>query len=300
MTIAVVTDSAACLPSHLAVRARVFVVPLHVAIDGTSYDEGVDISAADVAKALREHRQVTTSRPSPGAFLAVYEDLVERGADQIVSVHLSGHTSATVSSAEIAAKTCGAQVHVVDSESMGMAMGFAVLAAARAAEDGASPDEVAQVAKQVAAASRTFLYVDTLEHLRRGGRVGRASSLVGSALAIKPLLAVQDGQIELIEKVRTTGRALSRLRSLAVRAAAEMDGDGVDIAVHHLDALDRAEELAEQLANDVPSARRIVLVELGAAVGAHVGPGTLAVAIAPRPARVRAARDDVDELDKQA
>lgn len=283
MTVAVVTDSSACLPAHLAVRGRVSVVPLHVAIDGVSYDEGVDINATQVATALREHRQVSTSRPSPGAFLQVYEELLERGIDQIVSVHLSGQTSATLTSAEIAAKTCGAQVRVVDSESMGMAMGFAVLAAARRAQDGGSVEQVERIARDVAAASRTYFYVDTLDHLRRGGRIGRASSLVGSALAIKPLLTLRDGYIEPLEKVRTTSRALARLRSLAVDAAAEMDGDGVDLAVHHLDALERAEQLAQQLADDVPDARRIELVELGAAVGAHVGPGTLAVAIAPRP-----------------
>ena len=113
--------------------------------------------------------------------------------------------------------------------------------------------------------------------------------MLGSALAIKPLLTIQDGAIELLEKVRTSGKALTRLRALAVQAAAEIgdepDTDGVDIAVQHLDAQQRAEVLAEQLAADVPNARQIVLVELGAALGAHVGPGMLAVAVAPRLAR---------------
>lgn len=286
MTVAVVTDSSACLPPGRAVRSRVMVVPLHVAVDGTSYDEGVDITADDVAAALREHRRVTTSRPSPGAFLQVYEDLVERGFDQVVSVHLPAKASATLTSAEIAGNTCDAQVHVVDSGAMGMAMGFAVLAAATAAEGGADAETVASVAREVAARSQTFLYVDTLDHLRRGGRIGRASSLVGSALAIKPLLTVRDGEVEPLEKVRTTGKALARLRALAVDAAeqigAEADTDGIDIAVQHLDARERAEALAEQLAQDVPNARQILVVELGAALGAHVGPGTLSVAIAPR------------------
>lgn len=289
MTVAVVTDSSACLPPGRVVRGRVFVVPLHVAIDGTSYDEGVDVTPTQVAAALRDHRQVTTSRPSPGAFLQAYEDLLERGIDEIVSVHLSAKSSATISSAEIAGQSCAANVRVVDSGSMGMAMGFAVLAAANAAQDGASADEVEQIARAVADRSRSFLYVDTLEHLRRGGRIGRASSVLGSALAIKPLLTIQDGAIELLEKVRTSGKALTRLRALAVEAAAEIgdepDTDGVDIAVQHLDAQQRAEVLAEQLAADVPNARQIVLVELGAALGAHVGPGMLAVAVAPRLAR---------------
>ncbi|GAA3688034.1 DegV family protein with EDD domain [Yimella lutea] len=283
MTIAVVTDSSAYLPTHVAVRGRVFVVPLHVAVDGVSHDEGVDVSASDVAAALREHRPVSTSRPSPGAFLEVYEDLIARGVDQIVSIHLSRQMSATLASAEIAAASCDADVRVIDSESIGMAMGFAVLAAAGAVDDGATVDEVERIARDVAATSHTYFYVDTLEYLRRGGRIGRAPSLVGSALSIKPLLTLTDGYIEPLERVRTTSKALARLKSLARQAAVELDsGDGVDVAVHHLDALERAEQLAEDLAEAVPDARRVLLVELGAAVGAHVGPGTIAVAVAPR------------------
>lgn len=283
MAVAVVTDSSASLPRDLAVDARVFVVPLHVAVDGVSHDEGVDILPGQVATALREHREVTTSRPSPGAFLEVYDDLLARGVDEIVSVHLSGRMSATLSSAEIAAASSDAHVQVVDSGSLGMGMGFAVLAAARAAAAGADIGEVGRVARQVASASRTFFYVDTLDHLRRGGRIGRASSLVGSALSIKQLLALDDGHIVPLEKVRTTSRALARLRRLAVDAAAQLPSDeGVEIAVHHLDARERAEQLAEQLADDVPASRRVVLVELGAAVGAHVGPGTISVVVAPR------------------
>lgn len=298
MTIAVVTDSSAYLPTELAARAQVSVVPLHVAIEGVSHDEGVDVSADDVAAALREYRPVSTSRPTPGAFLHVYEELVGRGFDQIVSIHLSGQMSATLSSAEIAGDACDAQVRVVDSGSIGMVMGFAVLAAADAAAAGEDVDTVAAAATQLVAASRTYFYVDTLEHLRRGGRIGRASSLVGSALAIKPLLTLVDGHIEPLEKVRTTSRALARLEKLAVEAAESIQADGavdcegVDIAVQHLDARERAEALAERLAEQVDGARRVLVVELGAAVGAHVGPGTLAVAVAPRPAGPSAAAID--------
>ncbi|MBD2758547.1 DegV family protein [Yimella sp. cx-573] len=284
MTVAVVTDSSAYLPKEIAAGARVFVVPLHVALDGVSHDEGVDISPGDVADALRVHRAVVTSRPSPGAFLEVYEELLARGVDRIVSVHLSGHMSGTVSSAEIAAAECAADIRVVDSGVIGMAMGFPVLAAAQAAADGADIDEVARVVQQQAGAARAFFYVDTLDHLRRGGRVGRASSLVGSALSIKPLLTLKDGHIEALEKVRTTSRALARMLALTVDAADAMDTEqGIDLAVQHLDARERAEQLAEQLAETVPGVRRVLVDELGAAVGAHVGPGTVSVAIVPRP-----------------
>ncbi|MBO1755186.1 DegV family protein [Allobranchiibius sp. CTAmp26] len=283
MNVAVVTDSTAYLPGDLAARHHVRLVPLHVVVGGTSYEEGRDISSADVAQALRAFRPVSTSRPSPGAFLQVYEELAHAGAQHIVSVHISGAMSATASSAEIAAEESPVPVTVVDSRSIGMAMGYAVLAAAEVAASGAPPEAVAQVAHDHAAAASVGFYVDTLEYLRRGGRIGKAAALFGSALAIKPLLTMNDGQIEPLERVRTTGKALARMRERAVEAAAAMDSpDGVDIAVHHLDSRARAEQLVEDLAEAVPQARRVLLVELGAVVGAHVGPGTLATAVSPR------------------
>ncbi|NHN56082.1 DegV family protein [Calidifontibacter sp. DB0510] len=279
--VAIVTDSSASLPAQLVGSHRVAIVPLHVAIDGTSYDEGVDVTADEVARALRDGGAVTTSRPSPGAFLQVYEELAARGEREIVSVHLSAQMSATLSSAEIAAEQSPARVRVVDSGTVGMAMGYAVLTAVEAAEAGADLSSVAQVAADTAAASRTFVYVDTLEYLRKGGRVGKASAFFGSALAIKPLLQVSGGHIEPLERVRTSTRAMSRLVALTVEAAAACDA-GVDLAVQHLAARDRAEQLAERLAGEVDQARRVHLVELGAAVGAHAGPGTIAVSLSPR------------------
>lgn len=283
MNVAVVTDSTAYLPVDLAARHHVRVVPLHVVIGGASYEEGRDISSADVAQALRSYRPVSTSRPSPSAFLEVYEELARAGADHVVSVHISAEMSATAGSAELAAADSPIPVTVVDSRSIGMAMGFAVLAAAEIAAGDADPALVALTAREHATAASVGFYVDTLDYLRRGGRIGKAAALFGSALAIKPLLTMRDGQIEPLERVRTTGKALARMRERAVEAAMAMDiEDGVDIAVHHLDSRDRAEQLVEALAQAVPHARRVLLVELGAVVGAHVGPGTLATAVSPR------------------
>jgi DegV family protein with EDD domain len=135
-----------------------------------------------------------------------------------------------------------------------------------------------------------YFYVDTLEHLRRGGRIGNASAMLGSALAIKPLLALRDGQIQPVEKVRTAARALSRLQELAM-ASVEEAGGAVDITVHHIDSAARAGELAARLAEQVPAAEAPTLVELGAVVGAHVGPGTIAVVVSPRPTGDSAGRD---------
>ena len=130
-----------------------------------------------------------------------------------------------------------------------------------------------------------LFYVNTLDHLRRGGRIGAASALLGSALAIKPLLSLQRRAHRADEKVRTASRALVRIEELAVRAIDAAGAGGVDVAVHHLDSLDRACRLAERLRTELPVDADVELFEIGAVVGAHVGPGTIAVVVSPRPDR---------------
>jgi fatty acid kinase fatty acid binding subunit len=280
--IAIVTDSTAYLPASVVDAHGIHVVPLHVIIGGTEFSEGVDVSTAEVAAALRSFKPVSTSRPSPQALLDAYEKAAADGADGIVSVHISADMSSTVESAHLAAQHSPVPVHVVDSRSLGMAMGYAVVSAAERAADGASLEDVAAHALSRCEAATVVFYVDTLEHLRRGGRIGSASAFLGSALAIKPILGLVDGSIRPLEKVRTSTRALSRLEELAATAALAPEVEhGVDIAVHHLDSQARAEALATQLAQRVPGAS-IEVVELGAVVGAHVGPGTIAVAVVPR------------------
>jgi DegV family protein with EDD domain len=163
-----------------------------------------------------------------------------------------------------------------------MGSGFAVLAAARAAAAGAPAETVAEVARETAAGTRTLFLVDTLDHLRRGGRITSTAALVGTALAVKPLLHVRDGRIVLLEKVRTATRALSRLSARAVEAA----GTGpVSLAVHHLAAPERARSLVEDLRARLPRLRELHVSELGAALGAHVGPGAVGVVVDPSPDR---------------
>ena len=145
-----------------------------------------------VAIALRKFTPVSTSRPSPQAFLDAYEAAAANGADAAVSVHISSDMSGTVESATLAASQSPIPVEVVDSRSMGMAMGYAVLSAATAAQKGQEVKAVAAMARARAEAATVIFYVDTLEYLRRGGRIGAASALLGSALAIKPLLALSD------------------------------------------------------------------------------------------------------------
>jgi DegV family protein with EDD domain len=284
VSVAIVTDTTAYLPQSVVSEHGITVVPLHVVVAGQEFSEGVDISTAEVAAALRAYKPVSTSRPSPSAFLAAYEAAAAQGATAVVSIHISGEMSSTVQSAHLAAQHSPVPVTVVDSRSLGMAMGYAVLTACEAAAAGATAEDVAAQALARCAASTVVFYVDTLEHLRRGGRIGSASAFLGSALAIKPILSLKDGHIRALEKVRTSTRALARLEELAVEAAsrAQEGADGVDISVHHLDSAARAEELARRLEERVGNAHEVRVVELGAVVGAHVGPGTIAVAVSPR------------------
>jgi DegV family protein with EDD domain len=280
--VAVVTDSSAYLPDGFAARHAVHVVPLHVLIDGRSGLDGVDIGPAEVAKALVERHKVTTSRPNPDEFVDTYRRLLDDGADAIVSVHLSRELSGTWESARMAAREVGEdRVRVVDSRTAVMGLGFAVLRAATAATDGASGEKVEDAAVAAAARTTTYFVVETLEYLRRGGRIGSAAAFLGTALAVKPVLHVAEGRIEPLEKVRTTNRAMSRLVDLAEQAAAATGASAVELAVHHLAAHDRAVELATRLDERISPSSGCVVSELGAAIGAHTGPGMLGVVVCP-------------------
>lgn len=278
--VAVVTDSTAYLPPGVGARYQVGEVPLTVSLGSRSGAETVEISPADVAAALRERRVlVSTSRPTPTAFADLYRSV---GARRIVSVHLSAELSGTYDSAALAAQQVrdeGIEVRPVDSRSICMGLGFAVIAAARAAQDGADVEAVEQAARSAAERADVLFYVDTLEHLRRGGRIGAAAALVGAALAVKPLLHVVQGRIAPLEKVRTASKAIARLEQHVVDRAGDRP---VDLAVHHLAAPEQAEALAERLHARLPALGDLHLSEVGAVVGAHVGPGLLGVVLLRR------------------
>jgi DegV family protein with EDD domain len=278
MPVAVVTDSTAYLPAELSGSYDLTVVPLTVVINGAEGLEGLQIQPAEVARALGARRSaVSTSRPAPSQFVEAYRRLLEAGADGIVSVHLSAKLSGTFEAASLAAAEVGDRVRVVDSGTTGMGLGFAALAAAKAATDGRDLNEVRAEAADHAARVSTLFYVDTLEFLRRGGRIGAASALLGTALSVKPILHVVDGAIVVRDKVRTAGRALAKLVDLAVEAS----GDGeVDIAVHHLQAPDRAAALADAVSMRLSDRLRdCYITEIGAVVAAHVGPGVAGVVV---------------------
>ncbi|MDO8145364.1 DegV family protein [Isoptericola sp. 178] len=282
----VVTDSTACLPgpgdpptdSLLPAELAPVVVPLHVVTDDTDLREGVDVRAAEVAARIAEGERLTTSQPSTAEFTSVYGDLAAQGARAVVSVHLSGKLSGTAGTAERAGQRAMLPVRVVDSRTAAMGLGFAADEAARCAAAGCDASHVARRAAEVAASARTTFLVDSLDHLRRGGRLSAPAAALGTALGVRPILTLDDGAIELTQRVRTRRASVARLVGLAleqVRAASRPA-----VAVHHLGAPEQAAEVAAALADRLGFLP--VVTPVSAVLGAHVGPGALAVVVVDR------------------
>ncbi|PSK72594.1 fatty acid-binding protein DegV [Streptomyces sp. CS149] len=277
--VAIVTDSTAYLPRPTMERHGITAVPLTVVLGDRALEEGTEISARSLALALQKRHSVTTSRPSPEVFAAAYRAAAEGGADAVVSLHLSSEFSGTYDAAQLAAKDAPVPVRVVDTGMVAMALGFCALAAAEAAEAGGGLDEAVSAAEKRAAGTSAYFYVDTLDYLRRGGRTGTAQALLGSALAVKPILELDGGRIEMLEKVRTASKAIARLEEIVAERAGAAP---VDIAVHHLAAQERADRLAERLRERVPGLVDLHVSEVGAVIGAHTGPGLLGAVISLR------------------
>ena len=274
MSIAVVTDSTACLTPAMVADSGVIVVPIHVLIDGRNHLDGVDINSGEVATALVRGASVSTAKPTPQQFLDAYTAAADAGAKEILSVHVSSALSGTYDSARLAARDSPVPVTVLDKHSIAMRLGFAAMSAASDAPRGVTV--AAEAARRSADNSQVLFYVDTLEFLRRGGRIGTASAWLGGALRVKPLLHVVDGQVAPLEKARTANRALARLTDLAVEAAGDRP---VRVAVQHLHAVDRAQSVASRLQDTLHC--EVVVGEVTAVMGVHVGPGVVAITIAP-------------------
>lgn len=277
MSVAIVSDSTGYLTDELTPEGLT-VVPVAVVIDGQSFDEGTQITVAEVAEALRRKVPVSTSRPAPAAFSAAFSSLAAQGHGSIVSIHLSGEMSGTVDAARIAAREAPIPVTVVDSRTVGTALGFAVRSAAETAASGGSAEAVAEVAAARAESSRTWIVVDSLDQLRRGGRIGAAQALLGNALMVKPILELSGGMIVPLEKQRTIGRAVARMAEISSQYAGNAPAD---VIVQHCAAAERGAELVQVLARALPQAD-VHLVEVGAVISAHVGLGTISVAVCPR------------------
>jgi len=273
MAVAVVTDSTAYLPDASSLPPLT-VVPLTVVVGGRAALEGVEVSPFEPAG---PSGRVTTSRPSVDLFSRTYQDLFASGATGIVSIHLSGRLSGTVSTARLAAADFGDRVAVVDAHSTGMGLGFPAMAAQQAATAGGDLATVTAAAHSAVGRTRTYFCVDTLDHLRLGGRIGEAAAIRDTALAVKPILAVSAEGVIVIDRVRTAGRAVQRLAELVVSA---VDGGLIDLAIHHVAVPERAEALLAAIVHRLGERlRHRYVTEMGAVVAAHVGPGALGVIV---------------------
>ena len=281
-TVAVVTDTCHYLPRQLVAARAIHEVSLYVHWDGRQ-DRESDLPDYDAYYGhLRTARQMpTTSQPSIGDFLAVYEPLLAEGRD-VVSIHLSGAISGTFASATQARQQLvesgvdGERIRLLDSQSACGGEGLVVLAAHAAAARGASAEEVVAHAQEARAALKMWFAVDTLEYLRRGGRIGAAQAYLGSALKIKPILTLE-AEITPIERVRTSGRAFERM----VDYMRQRHADGADAwVVQHIQAPEEAARLVER-GRELWGTDPCFVSEIGPVIGTHVGPGLLGVGGVP-------------------
>jgi DegV family protein with EDD domain len=272
--VVVVTDSSARLPADLLGRWDIRVVPLHVLVGGDDLRDGIDEMPAD----LYQRPQVSTAGASPAELARAYRTAVDDShGDGVVAVHLSTALSSTLGAAQHAAAEFDGAVRVVDSRSAGMGTGFAALAAARVARAGAELDEVAAQAESAAARVSAYIVVQRLDNLRRSGRIGAAASWLGTALAVKPLLRIEDGKLVLAQRVRTTSKAVAAM----VEQVLEVVGEGrAALAVQHVDNPAGAADLAATLAGALPGCGQPVVTDLGPVLGVHLGPGAVGGVVA--------------------
>jgi DegV family protein with EDD domain len=269
----VVTDSTADIPRDLIDRYGITIVPLTITFGAESFRDGQDLSTDDFYARLQSTKQLPqTSQPPPALFQHAYEHLISRG--EVVSVHLSHKFSGTIEAARTAAKALAPEkITVVDSGLTSMALGLCAIAAAKRANEGASRTDCAAAAESVARRIRLLVTFETLEYLRRGGRIGRASAFVGGLLKLKPILTVKDGEAAPVARVRSRQKALDELFDLAMETK-RID----DAVVLYTTTPDEAETLAQRLREACPGVHLIV-GRFGPALGVHGGPGMIGLAV---------------------
>lgn len=276
--VAVVTDSTCDLALDVAEEHGLRIVPLSVAFGRETFISRITITDEDFYARLRKTEVLpTTSQPSPAWFEEAYADCADEGLDAVVSVHISAALSGTVSVGRQKAEAAPLPVSVIDSQQVGGGLAVAALAGQRAAVAGATQAEVAEVAARVAQAAKTFVVVDTLEFLKKGGRLSSGKAALGSMLRVKPILHVDKGRVELLEQTRTWSRALPRLIELASDA---LDGERADVIVSHAFSPDRAAELWDAVDEHI-DVRSGLETTIGPVVGAHTGPGAVGLVVVP-------------------
>jgi DegV family protein with EDD domain len=276
--IALVTDSTTYMPPELPRKHNISVAPQVLIWGDQTYKDGVDIQSGEFFTRLKTAKVMpTTSQVSVVSFQEIFEDLVSKDHEVLallVSAKLSGTIQSAMQAKELMG-SAGEKVHVVDSQSVAMALGFQVLAVARALENGAGLKDAIALAERSYQYTGVFFAVDTLEFLHRGGRIGGAQRFVGTMLNMKPILAIQDGRVEGIDRIRTKTKAHDRVLELTVEKVAGRTP--VRLATLHANAAEDAKALlsrAEQALKPVES----IFTEVSPTVGTHAGPGTVGLA----------------------
>lgn len=276
MSIAIVTDSTSDIPPHLAHELGVAVVPLSVIFGEEAYKEGVDITPDLFYERLQSAKDLpTTSAPSVGDFLQTYREALKT-TNEIVSIHLSSKLSATYDAACQAAVQLadeGARIDVVDSQSISVGMMFLTVAASKAAREGASLEEIRKLIDNMTPRLRIYIVLDTLEYVRRGGRIGGARAFLGTLLRVKPVLSIKDGEVHPEERVRTRAHALDRIFQLATSyPSIEEIGVAYSTNAEEADAMKRRLEGAIE-------GKKVRVSRLGPVIGVHGGPGVLGIGV---------------------
>ena len=271
----VVTDSSANVPANLVQELGIHVVPILLNVNGQTYRDGIDVTPGEVYRLLRASKRLpTTSAPSAGDFLRIYATAAQQ-VSGIVSIHLPAELSATYSVASTSSQLVdGPPIRIVNSQSVAMGQGFVVIEAARAAAAGADLDAVVARAKQVACKVHVYATLDTLEYLRRGGRIGGAAALAGAMLRIKPMVYVSGGTVNAFAKPRTMSRAIQLMLEVMAQKAGDL---ALHAAVLHADAPEEAEELRQRVASSFDCAE-LHVTEFTPVMGVHAGPGVLGLA----------------------
>jgi DegV family protein with EDD domain len=272
MAVVVVTDASSRLPADLLEKWAIRVVPLHILLDSRDLRDGVDDIPEDIYK-----QHATTAAATPAELAHAYQQaLADSGGDGVVAVHISSALSGTCGAAERTAADLDPKVRVVDSRSAAMGTGFVALAAARAAAAGGDLDAVAGAANSAVSRGHAFVVVHRLDNLRRSGRIGGAKAWLGTALALKPLLRIDDGKLVLAQRVRTVTHATTAM----IDRVCEVVGDGpAALAVHHVANPDGAKEVAAALAERLPACEPAIITPLGPVLALHVGAGAVAVCL---------------------
>ena len=277
MTIRLVTDSTADIPRDQAQAAGITVVPLTVFFGDEAYLDGVELDNASFYRKLHASKELPrTSQPSPAAFQEAYTHLIDEGADTILSVHLSSKLSGTYNSACTARDTLPGTVkkisiEIIDSQNISIAMSRSILRAAQEARKGLSLPEIKAHILDELARTRILAVLDTLEYVKRGGRIGGARAFLGNMLSVKPIISLKDGEVIPVEQPRTRNKAYARVAEL-VREMGKIE---------HVSIAESSEGFAEQLAQYIKTVYTsdLPVYKLGATLGTHTGPGTAAIAV---------------------